>query len=178
MMWKIKFLLGWAHHSTTVVRSQAEGRFTKKMREEHMAKLTLLPEWDACKESIRNGKVSWRDIGKKYPQWLDGLPEPVTADIVAAIQDVWSRDLKALEAKPHKTALQEFQTRCGEFLAGIPLTMRSRGFFQECSNKVKSLQADREERAKADELVQVMKELGATSAEECLLGMSAVNMTN
>ena len=28
IMWKVKFLLGWAHHSTTGVRSQAEGRFT------------------------------------------------------------------------------------------------------------------------------------------------------
>ena len=27
-MWKVKFLLGWAHDSTTGVRSQAEGRFT------------------------------------------------------------------------------------------------------------------------------------------------------
>ena len=28
-MWKVKFLLDWAHHSTTGVRSQAEGRFTQ-----------------------------------------------------------------------------------------------------------------------------------------------------
>ena len=43
-MWKVKFLLGWAHHSTTGVRSQAEGRFTHNAKVTRQAGLTAQVE--------------------------------------------------------------------------------------------------------------------------------------